>query len=54
MNKNFSKEITYWQLYVPQRTPLFSVGVKSQDLKKSHVFDFSIARPTTLTFRLDL
>ena len=54
MNKTFSKETAYWQLYIPQKTPLFSVGIKSKEPKAVHVFDFCINRPTVLTFRLNL
>jgi len=54
MNKNFSKEIAYWQLYIPQKTPLFSVGIQSKEPKSLYVFDFCINRPTILTFKLDL
>lgn len=54
MSKTYNKEIAYWSLYLPQRCSSFSVGIKSIDFKKSYAFDFSISKPTTLTFKLDL
>jgi hypothetical protein len=54
MNKSFYNEIAYWQFYLPQKTPMFTVGIQSKEPKSVHVFDFCISKPTVLTFKLDL
>jgi hypothetical protein len=39
INKSFSnKDRIFWQLYVPQKTLHLTVGIKSLEHKKTHVF----------------
>ena len=54
MDKTLSEGSLYWTIYVPQKMLAFSIGLKDLKNKKSVNFDFSLKKPTHLTFKVDI